>query len=501
VTPGPDWKIADVLDFEYLLADDSRRSDDLLRSRDQTLYATKILPEIGPERALDRRGILLSWVHWRRKEADQLLPGEAYAAGWQTLVTLSALVGLIMGGSLCAGLLHYSGDEPINALLFLGWTLGPQLLLLLFGVLLWIERHTTRFLQDWRPLRAVLGGLAYLLSAGLRRLPGEQRHRFSAVMGRFGPKRETYAPIATWSFLIVTQAFAVAFNLGIVGMLLAELPARELRFGWQTTLDIQSREAAKAVQAVALPWNWAPRAHPTAEQVFATRYAPGQKHAELPADAMRAWWPFLAYSVVVYGLLPRLVLLLLAAVRFRRNIGGLRFDHVDANALWRRLTGPLVTARGGEARLPELRSEEPPAPPRAQGGSSYALVAEELELDADRVRNALASHFGWRVVDTRKAKIDNRRESAELLANLRSSAPELASIVLVVPAVRDPIVAVALFLKEVVAAASAGKPETLVLLTGEPTGDGFQPVSESRLEIWRRFRDIQKLPIGIERWP
>jgi hypothetical protein len=252
---------------------------------------------------------------------------------------------------------------------------------------------------------------------------------------------------------------------------------------------------------VAMPWSWAPRAHPSAEQVFATRYAPGQKHAELPADAMRAWWPFLAYAVVFYGLLPRLFLLVLAAIRFRRNIAGLRFDHVDANALWRRLTGPLVTARGGEARLPDRRTEEPPAPPREQGGSSYALIAEELELNADRVHSALSSHFGWRVVDIRKARIDNRRESAELLANLRASAPELASIVIVVPAARDPIVAVALFLKEVVAAASAGKPETLVLLTGEPAGDGFGPVSESRLEIWRRFRDIQKLPIGIERWP
>ena len=59
--------------------------------------------------------------------------------------------------------------------------------------------------------------------------------------------------------------------------------------------------------------------------------------------------------------------------------------------------------------------------------------------------------------------------------------------------------AVALFLREVVGA--AGGKEVLVLLTGERQPDGFGPVSEARLEIWRRFRDIQKLPIGVERWP
>ena len=274
MTPGQDWKIADVLDFEYLLADDSRRSDEALRARDQALYATKIQPELGPK-AGDRRRALLSWLQWRRKEAGHTLPGEAYAAGWQTVVTASGIVGLLMGGSLCAGLLHYSGNEPINALLFLAWTLGPQLLLILLSALLWIERHTTRLLRDWRPLRALIGGLASLFSAGIRRLPGEERHRFNAVLGRLGARREAYGPLGTWSFLIVTQTFAVAFNIGIIGTLLAQLPARELRFGWQTTFKVTSAEAATAVKTIAAPWSWAPRAHPTEEQVIASRYAPG----------------------------------------------------------------------------------------------------------------------------------------------------------------------------------------------------------------------------------
>jgi hypothetical protein len=506
VSSVPDWKIADVLDFESLLGEDARQKDETLRIRDHALYTGQIVPALPAEQVAQRRPVFLSWVNLRRSEADKSLPGQPYADSWQTLVTVSAVAGLIVGGSLTAGLLHYSGTEPINALLFLASTLAPQLLLLVGALLLWLERRTTRFLSEWRPLRALVAGLLSLLSAGMRRLSGEQRNTLQAMFGRLGNKRDIYGPLATWSFLIVTQVFAVCFNLGILGTLLAELPARELRFGWQTTLDVKSEEAARMVKAIAAPWSWAPNAHPTAEQVIQTRYAPGQGHRELPADATRAWWPFLFYAVVCYGLVVRGSLLLFSACRLRRNLKSLRFDHADANALWRRLTGPMVVARGGEARLPERKPEEPvataatPSPPKEPGGGCLVLVAQEMTVSPEMIASKLTANYGWKIVGQHAAKIDNRKESAGLLASIRELATRLSAIAIIAPAGRDPIMAIGLFLKEVVSA-SGSKPEVLVLLTGEPTDEGFGPVDEARMEIWKRFRDIQGLSIGIERLP
>lgn len=508
-----------MLDFESLLAADASVPDDRLRERDHALYVDKIKPQIPPGKEPNRRAVFREWLELRRRQKEGVLPGEAYETGRQTLLTAAAVVGLLMGVSVTLGLLHYSGNEPINAMLFLAWTLGPQWLFLFASLLLWIERHTTRFLTRWRPLRALLSGLLWLFSAGMRKLPGEQREAFRSAIGGFGPKRDIYGPLVSWPLMVVTQTFAVCFNLGILGTVLAELPARELRFGWQTTLNVSSEGAARVVSTLAAPWaGWAPNPHPTAEQVIATRFAPGQPHWDLPGDALRAWWPFLCYAVLFYGLLVRFALLVVALWKTKSALRRLPFNHADANSLWRRLTGPQITVRGGEARLPEPSPQElPPVAPKAppekkevipEGAAPvaekvaveqcFAVIAEELSVDEPEARALVKHRYGWELRTLHTGKVDNRGASAELFAEVQAAASSLVAVLVIVPATRDPIVAVALFLRELIKAAD-GKPEVIVHLVGERRDGGFGPVDDARFEIWRRFRDLQRLKIGLER--
>jgi hypothetical protein len=63
-------------------------------------------------------------------------------------------------------------------------------------------------------------------------------------------------------------------------------------------------------------------------------------------------------------------------------------------------------------------------------------------------------------------------------------------VVVAVPAERDPITAIALFLREVQRAAE--KAEVLVWLTGASPG------CADRRRFWRDFLAIQRLPVAVE---
>lgn len=480
-----------MLDFEFLLAGDDALPAEELRERDRAIFVEKIAPTLSQESADDRRAVLRAWVAERRRRATDELPGEQFITGWQTLLTLAVLGGLLLGGGLTMQLLRYSGAEPLNALVFLASTLGPQWLLIFAALLFWIERRTTRFLTDWRPLRALLAGLVALFGAGARRLHGESRVRLQAAIGRLAGKSEIYGSMATWPLLVVTQIFAVSFNVAILAMLLAQLPARELRFGWQTTWGAPE-QVARVVGVLAAPWAWAPNSHPSTQEVFDTKYAPGQAHKTLPGAAMRAWWPFLFYAVACYGLVVRVAFLILAAVKMRRSLAALTFNHADANALWRRLSGPSVTTQPtGNLQVPEVTN----VPPIHSGvaGDCLALVADEVAQPVQEMAAELASRFRWRLGETLPVKIDNRRACADQLARLRETAPSLAGVVITIPAARDPIVAIALFIREVISAAGA-KPEVLILLLA----DKSQTETALRVKYWRDLLAIHRLHVGLE---
>jgi hypothetical protein len=120
------------------------------------------------------------------------------------------------------------------------------------------------------------------------------------------------------------------------------------------------------------------------------------------------------------------------------------------------------------------------------------LIARGLNLDKSALRAHLARKFGWEMGRTWPVTIDNRQESAAALRELHDSIRTVAGVVIVVPIERDPIVAIALFIKDVLTA-SGPDPEILLLLVGSPEMD-------ERLNFWRNFNAIQGLHLGLERW-
>lgn len=464
--PRAHWTLADVIDFESLAA----RGADEARDR-------AIGEKLGP--LAERRAVFRAWLEARRAEDHAELPGEHFLTGWHSLLTLAIVAGLLAGGALATPALLYRGHEPLNVVDFLAATLGLQWALLLGALLVWLLRRLSLLPSRWRPLHAFTSALLVLFAAGLRRLPGAQRLHLGALLGRLERRREIYGSLAVWPLLIATQLFAVAFNVGVLATLLVRVAGHDQRFGWQTTLDVRSEQAGAVVAAIAAPWSWAPNAHPSVEQVIATRFAPHQSHATLPPGAMRAWWPFLFYAVGCYGLAVRLALLVFAAVKLRAELRALRFDHADANALWRRLRGPLI--RAGELPAPHETGRDASLAPRPHAGQCLALVSHELTFDPAALRK-----LGLDPVQVLTVKIDQRHACAAQLAEVRAAAP--ANVAVVIPAERDPIVAIFLFLAEA-AEAAGDRGSVLVALAG---------ADETRTRLWRDFAARERLRIDIE---
>ena len=104
-----------------------------------------------------------------------MLAGELGRAGVRTLLVERrprpsevAKAGGLAGHVL--DLLHYRGDEPVNVAMFFAATVGVQWLILIAALGWWVLRRVTGVLEDFHPLRSLLSGAMWLLSAGLRRL-------------------------------------------------------------------------------------------------------------------------------------------------------------------------------------------------------------------------------------------------------------------------------------------------------------------------------------------
>ena len=493
------WNIPSLIDFECLLAADAREDEERLRERDREIFHREVQPALAPGSEAERSGIFRAWLKARRSEAEGPSAGEQIGAGWQTLVMLAALVGLGMGFSVTAAFLHYKGAEPVNVSWFLVCTVGVQMVIFIIAAFLWLIRRTTNLLEDFHPLRLLLAGLVWSFSAGLRRLPGEQRERLRGALAALSRKREIYGSLAVWPFLIVTQVFAVGFNVGILAVLLAHVAFTDLDFGWQSTFISSPLAVYHATWLISLPWHWAPSAHPALADIMGSHFEYKAGLGGLSPAALKSWWPFLAYTVTFYGLALRAGLLVFAAVKLHRALGGLQFDHEGCNALFRRLTGPLVAPQIGTAVL-EIPDQAPiPAPHVARPGECIALVATDADLDETELAHYAQAKFGWHLRQTLPASIDHPSGNAAIMEALERSASGLAGVLVIARARRSPIKAIALFLQKVTAAAGT-KTETVLLLIGRKEGDLRARVTEDEFGYWRNFHAINGLRLSLERW-
>jgi Protein of unknown function (DUF2868) len=189
--------------------------------------------------------------------------------------------------------------------------------------------------------------------------------------------------------------------------------------------------------------------------------------------------------------------LLWCAVSLRAALRAFSFNHAGHNALFRRLSGPVIQ---GHLETPKLEVPESfPSVDHKTSGSCLALIANELMIPESEVELGLGT-LGWQLSrPILPLRIDDPSGNAAALDRIGREAPSLTGIAVLVGVRRTPIRAIALMLQRITQAAGASI-EVLVLLVHAGAGD-VSPQDTEKLSTWRNFLAIHDLHVGLERWP
>lgn len=355
------WTTEDLMDFEYFLYRDENISDHTVsHDHERILYLNQIKPILDqhPEHHHDRRFIFKTWLDSRRRLEepihDKPLPGAVFRQVYSFVVFLCVITGFLTGTGLCFSFLSYHGREPLNVSSYLGIFVLSQVFLVIVAVYFLIA--TKVFHRDlpfsliryllWNLMIKLMGSIGKKTAGHLSR---ETISRFESAWGLVKGKSRCYGNLFPWHLFILTQAFAVCFNIGIITATLLRVLGSDLAFGWQSTVQLSSHAVYGVVRFVSLPWSFAvnePLAHPSLAQIEGTRMILKDGITRLATEDLVSWWPFLCFCVVVYGLVPRLVLLASAIVMEKKALGRIRFENMACDMLLVRLTHPRVETKG-----------------------------------------------------------------------------------------------------------------------------------------------------------
>ena len=245
--------------------------------------------------------------------------------GWRQARWVFAGLGAVLGVVFMLGLLYYDGGQQINVTLLVA-LVGLQGLLALFtSVQAWL---------GWQPWRALLG--------------------------RWRGNDDALTSLRPLLSARVAHTGGLMFALtGLLTLLLMVL-VQDLAFGWSTTLQASAAGYHQWISALASPWQalW-PEAVPSLALVEASQFYRLQQDSGVADPALLGtWWPFVLMLWLVYVLLPRCVLLMLAALQLRWQSHRALRAHPGWQPLHYRFDTPWVDTRGEE--------EGQPAPAPAQ---------------------------------------------------------------------------------------------------------------------------------------
>ena len=245
-------------------------------------------------------------------------------------------LGLVMGAALAGVAFGYRGQYPVNLFALLGVLVGIPLVLMLITVLL-LPGRVPGFEAAHRAMSGL--NLGRWVGVWLDRVAAMDV--FTALPGSGKP-----APFARWQLLVFTQWLTVGYFVGVISVAWLLVVFTDLAFGWSTTLEAHAGVVHGWFAALATPWSaWVGIAVPDLALVEASRFY-RLEEGGMPIDRVERlgdWWPFVLMVILVYGLLPRLVLLGVAGWRLQVAVGNLLRDDAEVTALVDRMSVPNVS--------------------------------------------------------------------------------------------------------------------------------------------------------------
>lgn len=486
-------ELADFLDAEYGL----QRGEAAWRES-ATEAGEKLVADLGMD-SVELRGKLVAdrgmrllavkqWLRIARKKSSssaedsskQVLPGTAMHNGFRAIGILATLFGLLLGFGTGRAALSSAIGEPVNLWLSLGMLVLLQAGFLLSAVVLMLAAKARG--RQW------MGAFTNLMK-WLHRWSWAKRVSSSEMLQAL-PRTQK---VERWIWLGLTQRFAVFFNIGALLMFVGMLLFTELQFGWATTPDsIGVPQMNGLVQTLAAPWGWAFPASwvPNENVIAATQWNSLNGAFFSPNADGRVWWPFVMMNLLIWGLIPRIVLMQWAQNGKRKQLARLDWNHRRLQDLF-------------EVMLPP--AAKPSAEDACKAGEESPLAADAMKLAAATQSTegvALVAWGDWDSTLELQAGGRDLKTDAALVAKLADRKLKLNTVQVVVEAGEAPDKRFTSFIVQLrsavgrtaliqvcpieLAAAATTTPEKPSSEAATPSLTALHPPNDRNLSIWRR---------------
>jgi len=336
------------------------------------------------------------------------------------------MVVLLLGIFTGIGLLHYSGDTPVNVIYFLVIAiLLPAVSMLLSLVSMLRVGHTHGLLIHLSP--------AYWMERIASILPVAQRYREKL------PSIDS--ELSAWLVIKRAQMLGWLFSAGLLLALLGTIATQDIAFAWSTTLEITAEGFHRFLALLAWPWHtFCPAAVPSVALIEQSQYYRlGQSvGSDMAAHAavLGQWWRFLACATLFYALVMRLGVWLVASWGYRRALHRALLKLEGAQRVLYEMNTPLVTTEAPVSE-PRFRQTQQGYSRRCTAGAvsydiavGWAMEREEVALlnDALQLRSSLQGVVGGRhTLEEDRSAVQNF--SGEILLYVKAWEPPTMELV------------------------------------------------------------------------
>jgi len=480
------WTPGDILDFEVFLGEeiDSSSTSDELRHWYRNYEGKK-----NPGR------IFRAWLSFRRSSGTRVLPGITVDRFYRISGIVLLLFGFLAGNGLGWGVLSYAGSQPVNLFPAMTVLIGIPFFLTLFSVITSFIPPVGRRFR--RMMDRVMRTLSFMTDLG-RRLGLMDREHTDALTGgivRFGGRGMNYRGLIRWSVSMLLQLRAFFFHLGIFTAVLWKGIVQDMAFGWQTTLNVSSRDVFRFIYSLSLPWREL-IPPPSAAQVDGSRIILKNGITGLINSDLTAWWTFLCMAILVYGVLPRLLLFLYSFIRRKISPGRRSFHDARCHQLLLMMSTPGVDVGGNEPPVESIPiSFRQPDSADVNTSTVFSILIpsgrEDLN-DEDSWRKVLSGMWSAFPAEISFVSLDEE-DDADTLESLFSNIVKDRGVILVFEGWRPFTAAAGLYTEYVQSRLPVGSP-FFVSLSGRP-GRGFD-MENRDLETYNQWKRLLPAALG-----